>query len=308
MASSKTAIYAAIVGNMAVAVTKFVAAATTGSSAMLTEGVHSLVDTGNGILLLVGVRVSKRPADPSHPFGYGKEIYFYTLLVSVLIFGLGGGVSIYEGILHILEPKPVGDPTINYIVIALAVVFEAIAAAVALKAFLAVKGQAPFWRTIRSSKDPTTFAVLFEDSAALAGLGVAALGIFLADWLQMPALDGAASVTIGLVLCGTATLLLRESKGLLLGEAATPEVVAAVERIVAADPAVDGIGRLLTMHVGPEDILLNLDVTFRKDLAAGEIAAAVDRLEEAIREKDQRIRRIFIEGRSVAAAVRQARG
>jgi cation diffusion facilitator family transporter len=307
MASSKTGIYAAILGNLAVAITKFVAASITGSSAMLTEGVHSLVDTGNGILLLVGVRLSKRPPDRTHPFGHGKEVYFYALIVSVLIFGLGGGVSIYEGILHILEPKAVTDPTINYIVIGLAALFEGIAATIALKGFLAVKGSASAWQTIRTSKDPTTFAVLFEDSAALAGLAVAGLGIFLAHELDMPTLDGVASVVIGLLLCGAATLLLRESKGLLLGEAASPDVVAAVERVVAGDPAVDSVGRLLTMHIGPDDILLNVDVAFRNDLSTGEIASAVDRLEGAIRSTDTRIQRIFIEGRSLAAAVRQAK-
>ncbi|MGI9175019.1 MAG: cation diffusion facilitator family transporter, partial [Rhodothermales bacterium] len=217
MASSKKAIYAAIVGNFAIAITKFIAAGISGSSAMLTEGIHSLVDTGNGGLLLFGLHRSRRPADEQHPFGYGKEVYFWTLMVAVLIFGLGGGISIYEGIQHMLHPEPIGDPTLSYIVLALAIVFEGIVWFIAWREFNRLRGDVSSWRFIRATKDPTLFAVLFEDTAALLGLVVALVGIFLSRQLEMPILDGAASVVIGVILCVTATLLLKESKGLLVG-------------------------------------------------------------------------------------------
>ncbi|MGE3277660.1 MAG: cation diffusion facilitator family transporter [Vicinamibacterales bacterium] len=308
MSSSRHGIYAAIAGNLAVATTKFVAAAIGGSSAMLTEGIHSLVDTSNGVLLLLGLRLSQRPPDEAHPFGHGKELYFHTLMVAVLIFGLGGGVSIYEGILHVLEPAPVTDARLNYIVIALAVVFEGIAGGIALKGFLKTKGRESIWATIRSSKDPSSFAVLFEDGAAIAGLLVAAAGIFLSERLEMPELDGAASIVIGVLLCTVATLLLRESKGLLLGEAVKPDVSRAIRATAERDPAVESIGRLLTMHLGPEEILLNVDVRFRRELSGPEIAAAVDRLEKAIRDTDARVRHIFIEATLVASAARTGQG
>lgn len=306
MESSKITIYAAIAGNAAVAATKFIAAAISGSSAMLTEGIHSLVDTGDGVLLLVGVRASKKPPDRGHPFGHGKELYFYSLIVAVLIFGAGGGVSIYEGILHILEPRPVTNVRMNYIVLAIAAVFEGITWLVAMKGFLSVKGNASAWQTIRSSKDPTTFVVLFEDSAAMAGLLAAALGLYAAERFDMPMLDGVASVIIGLLLCLVAAVLIRESKGLLVGESASAEVLEAIERIVSSDPAVRERGRLLTMHTGPEDIIVNLDVEFRNELSASEISSAVDRLERAVRDADPRIKQIFIEAESLSAASRPA--
>lgn len=308
MSSTKTGIYAAIAGNLAVAITKFVAAAIGGSSAMMTEGIHSLVDTSNGALLLIGARRSEKPPDEMHPFGHGKELYFHTLMVAVLIFGIGGGVSIYEGILHVLEPAPVSDARLSYIVIALAVVFEAIAWAIALKGFLKTKGSESMWGAIRGSKDPSTFAVLFEDTAAIAGLLVAAAGIYFAERLDMPELDGVASIIIGVTLCVVATLLLRESKGLLLGEAAKPEVARAIRTTAERDPAVDTIGRLLTMHLGPDEILLNVDVRFRRNLSGQEIADAVERLETAIKKTDERVRHIFIEASLLASATRESRG
>lgn len=298
-ASSKTAIYAAIAGNGAIAITKFVAAGITGSSAMFAEGVHSLVDTGNGGLLLLGIRKSQRPADAEHPFGHGKDLYFYTLMVAVLIFAVGGGVSIYEGVLHVLHPEPVGDPTINYIVLGLGVIFEGLAWYAALKGFLAIKGERSTWRAIRASKDPTTFAVLLEDSAALAGLIIAAVGIFLGDQLGMPIFDGLASVVIGIILCSVAVVLLRETKGLLLGESAEPAVRQSIREIALKDPAIDEVGRLMTMHMGPRQVLVNLDLQFDRSLQADEVEEAIDRLEQTIRAEHDQVGHIFIEVESI---------
>lgn len=306
-ASSRGAIYAAIAGNFAIAVTKFVAAFITGSSAMLAEGIHSLVDTGNGGLLLLGIRRSQRPADATHPFGHGKDLYFYTLMVAVLIFAVGGGVSIYEGVLHALHPEPMGDPTINYVVLGLGVLFEGLAWVAALRGFIAVKGERSIWRAIRTSKDPTTFAVLFEDSAALLGLLVAALGIFLGHRLDLPILDGVASIVIGTLLCTVALLLLRETKGLLLGESADPAVRESIRTLALQDPAISEVGRLLTMHMGPHEVLLNLDLQFDRSLSAEDVERAVDRLEARIRSEHEDVRHIFIEAESLGTGRRDAR-
>jgi len=222
MPDSKLAIYGAIGANVAIAVTKFTVAGITGSSAMLSEGVHSAVDTFNGVLLLVGIRLSQRPATPEHPFGHGKELYFWNLIVAVLIFGLGGGVSFFEGVQHIRHPEPMRDPTWNYVVLAAAALFEGISFSIALRQFFKQAGSTPFWEAVHRSKDPTTYTVLAEDSAALAGLAIAAVGIALSHSLDMPALDGAASVLIGLLLAGVATLLTWESRGLLIGEGIRP--------------------------------------------------------------------------------------
>src|SRR5205823_12090612 len=211
MASSKIAVYGAIAANVAIAVTKFVVAGITGSSAMLSEGIHSAVDTFNGVLLLVGLKLSQRPATPEHPFGHGKELYFWSLIVAVLIFGLGGGISFYEGVQHLRAPQPLQDPMWNYVVLGAAAVFEGSSFVVALRQFLRQAGDAPFWQALHRSKDPTTYTVLAEDAAALVGLVVAALGIALARHFDRPALDGAASMVIGLLLAGVAVLLIRES-------------------------------------------------------------------------------------------------
>jgi cation diffusion facilitator family transporter len=302
MDSTKAGVYAAILGNCAIAITKFVAATIAGSSAMLSEGFHSLVDTGDGILLLVGMRVSSRPPDETHPFGHGKELYFYTLIVSVLIFGVGGGVSIYEGILHVLSPAAATNLRLNFIVFGLATLFESISLAVALRGFRRAKGRQSTWQALRRSKDPTTFVVPFEDSAALMGLAVAALGVFLSHQLQMPVFDGIASIVIGTILCAVAAVLLRESKGLLVGESAEPGVLATIRRVAGAAPAVSTVGRVLTMHLGPEEILVNLEVQFRHDASSSELAAGVEKLERNLRHAEPRVRHIFIEATSLAAA------
>lgn len=299
---SKTVIYAAIAGNLAIAVTKFIAAALTGSSAMLSEGVHSVVDTGNGLLLLWGIRQSSLPPDDRHPFGRGKELYFWTLIVAILIFAVGGGISVYEGVLHIQHPHPVENPLINYIVLALAMVFEGFAWTVAFREFRKVKGELGYLAAVRSSKDPTTFTVLFEDTAAMLGLVVAFLGVFLGHTLHLPVLDGVASVLIGLILALVAVFLAYETKSLLIGEGVDERTRASLERLIAQDPAVTRLVRALSMHLGPNDVLLTLEIEFRPELSAAEVAAAIDRLDKSIRTLHPEVRHLFVEAQSIAAA------
>ncbi len=282
MASGKRAVYAAIIGNFAIAVTKFVAAGISGSAAMMAEGIHSVVDTGNGGLLLLGMKRSKRSPTKQHPFGYGKEVYFYTLIVAILIFGVGGGISIYEGILHTLHPNEMGDPTLSYVVLGVAIVFEGSVWLVAFREFRRVKRRASWWEEIRTSKDPTTFTVLFEDTAALAGLIVALIGIFLAQTFEMPILDGVASIVIGLILCGVASLLIVESKGLLLGESVDPAVRESIHEIAARDADILRIARMMSMHLGPDDVLVNLEIQFRAGLTMDELTSSARRIEKAI--------------------------
>jgi cation diffusion facilitator family transporter len=295
---SRSAIFAAIAGNLAIAATKLIAAFFTGSSAMLSEGIHSLVDTGNGGLLLLGLRKSQKPADATHPFGHGKELYFWSLVVAILIFALGGGMSVYEGVTH-LPHAQLHDPTWNYVVLGFAIVFESFSFYFAYKAFRReMKGHGVL-RTIRASKDPTTFTVLFEDTAALLGLIVALLGIFLGHQLNNPYLDGVASIIIGVILAVVAGFLAYESKGLLIGEGVDPAVLASIRSIAGADAAVEEVRKSLTMHFSPNDVLLTLDIRFKKDLTAEEIATGVERLEKKIRDQHPEIQHIFIEAKSL---------
>jgi cation diffusion facilitator family transporter len=294
-AESKIALYGAIAANVAIAITKFVVAGVTGSSAMLSEAIHSLVDTGNGALLLVGVRRSQQPATPQHPFGYGKELYFWSLIVGVLIFGLGGGISFYQGILRVRDPHPLENAFWSYIVLAAAAVFEGASFALSLRQFARERGDTPFWEALHTSKNPATYTVIAEDSAALVGLAIAAIGVFASHQLQMPRLDGAASMAIGLVLAGVAVLLIRESRGLLIGEGIRPDTAAAIREMAQSEPAVREVGRLLSMYVGPDEILLTFDIVFRADAPAHEIAATIRRIEQAIRDRYPKVRRIFIE-------------
>jgi len=295
---SKKVIFAALAGNALIAVTKFVAAFYTGSSAMLSEGIHSLVDTGNQGLLLYGIRKSNRPADRRHPFGYGAELYFWSFVVAILIFAVGSGVSLYEGVVKIRDPHPVSAPHINYIVLALAMLFEAVAWYVAFREFSATKGHRGWLDAVRQSKDPTVFTVLFEDTAAMLGLVVAFIGIFLADTLGIPWLDGAASVVIGIILGGTALMLAIETKGLLIGESAHPEVVRVIRDIVEATPTVDKLNEIRTLHRGPEDILLAISIDFEDNLTVGKVEEAIHELEVAIRSRFPQVRRVFIEVQS----------
>ncbi|MCR8959511.1 cation diffusion facilitator family transporter [Variovorax sp. S2] len=295
MAESKVAIYGAIGANVAIAATKFVVAGITGSSAMLSEGIHSAVDTFNGVLLLVGIRLSQRPATPEHPFGHGKELYFWSLIVAVLIFGLGGGVSFYEGIQHIRKPEPMRDPTWNYVVLALAFVFEGTSFLIALRQFRVQARGVPFWRALGQSKDPTTYTVLAEDSAALIGLAVAALGIYLSHRFGMPELDGAASVVIGLLLAGVAVLLIGQARGLLIGEGIRPETARAIRSLAMEQPSVSDVGHVLSMYIGPDEVLAIIDVNFKEGTATGEAADAITAIEGQVRARFPMIRRLFIE-------------
>jgi cation diffusion facilitator family transporter len=299
MAESRKAIYAAIGANLAIAATKFTAAAFTGSSAMISEAIHSLVDSGNGGLLLLGIARSQRPADEAHPFGYGKELYFWTLIVAIMIFAVGGGISAYEGLLHILNPAPIESPLWNYVVLILAVIFESYSFYIAFKAFQSAKGEQVFWRAIHSSKDPTTFTVLFEDSAALLGLVVALVGVYLAHEFDNPYFDGSASIVIGGILAAVAVLLAYETKGLLIGEGADPEMLRQIRRLAETDHAVERVNRALTMYFGPHTVLLAMDLRFRNNLSAAELEEAVDRLEDAIRKRHRDVKHIFIESDSL---------
>ena len=300
--SSKKTIYAAMIANFAIAITKFFAASVTGSSAMLSEGIHSVVDTGNELLLLLGIRLSKRPPDDSHPFGYGQELYFWTLIVSLFIFAIGGGMSIYEGVNHVMEPEPLTDPFWSYAVLGFAVIFEGYSWNVALQEFLATKKEDSFWDAIRASKDPTIFTILFEDTAALIGLFVAFVGVFSGHLLGNVYLDGVASIIIGIILCGVALLLAAESKGLLIGEGAAPQTVANIRKITNEDPAVEKVLRVLTLHFGPKEILLNLEIEFIENLETEELAIAVERLEKSINAQHSEVKNIFIEAKSIAAS------
>ena len=297
---SNKVIYAAIAANLGIAAIKFVAAAFTGSSAMISEGIHSLVDTGNGGLMLLGVHRSRRPADDQHPFGYGKELYFWTLIVAIVIFAVGGGISAYEGLLHVLQPARLQDPTWNYVVLVLSLVFESYSFMVAFKAFQSAKGDLSIWQSIETSKDPTTYTVLFEDSAALLGLIVAFVGVFFSQMLDMAYFDGAASILIGVILAVVAILLAYESKGLLIGEAVDPETLKNIRRLAESDARVEAVKNVLTMHFGPRTILLAMDLQFRNDLSAAEVEDSVDRLEETVRKHHRDIKHIFIESESLS--------
>ncbi|MBZ9920035.1 MULTISPECIES: cation diffusion facilitator family transporter [unclassified Mesorhizobium] len=291
---SRTVIYAALAGNLAIALTKFVAAFFTGSSAMFSEGVHSLVDTGNGSLLLYGMHRAARPATRAHPLGHGRELYFWSFIVALLVFALGAGVSFYEGVTHIIAPEPAANVRVNYIVLGLSFLFEGSSWLVALREFRRQKGQQGWLQAVQSSKDPSVYTVLFEDSAALLGLIVAFAGILAAEIFEMPELDGAASIGIALILGATAAFLARESKGLLIGEPASPAVQKEVLAIAQQDPAVQRANGVLTVHLGPEEIVAGLSIEFEDHLSAPEIEACVERLEAQLRKEMPEITRLFV--------------
>ena len=296
---TKTAVVAAIAGNLTIAATKFIAGVMTGSSAMLAEGIHSLVDTGNGALLLLGLRMSRKPPDDDHPFGHGKELYFWTLIVAILIFAVGGGMSFYEGVVHILHPSLIADPTWNYVVLGIAFTFEAMVWSVAWKVFRNQRKGRTVFQTIESSKDPTTYTVLLEDSVALLGIVIAFAGILLARWFGNPYFDGAASITIGVLLASVAIFLASQSKGLLIGEGMGREMLNGIQAIAKADPAVELTKRPLTMYFGPHEVLVALDVQFHAGLSAGEVTAAIDRIERLIKADYPDVSRIYIEAESL---------
>lgn len=297
---SKKVIYAALIGNALIAISKFTAAGLTGSSAMLSEGVHSLVDTGNQGLMLLGLKRASKKPDALHPFGYGMEVYFWSFMVAVLIFGLGAGISFYEGLHSIHSPTPIKDPFWNYIILGLGLLFEGWAWRVAYTEFKKSIGKAPLWSSIRRSKDPTIFTVLLEDSAAMLGLVVAFVGIFLADFLQLPILDGVASLIIGLILASVAVILSIECKGLLIGESASTEITKGITHIINTDNRIIALNELLTMHLGPEDILLNLSVDFSSELTSNEVEQTISELELKIKADYRNVKKLFIEAQSVS--------
>lgn len=295
---SKKVIYAALAGNTLIALSKFGGAFFTGSSAMLSEGIHSLVDTGNQILLLYGIKKAQKPASTKFPFGHGKEIYFWSFVVAILIFALGAGISVYEGIHHILQPNPIQDPRVNYIILGLSFLFEGGACLMALKEFKKYKGNKGFFEAIKTSKNPNIFVVLFEDSAALLGLLFAFLGIFLGQITSNPYWDGAASICIGGILGSTAIWLAIETKGLLIGESADPEMNTKIKSLLLEQKEIESLNELATLHMGPEYILLTCSLDFSDLLNAQDIEHFVNRMESEIQSQFPLIKKIFIEAQS----------
>ena len=293
--SSKKAIYAALVGNSMIAVTKFAAAVHTGSSAMMSEGIHSLVDTGNQVLLLYGIKQSNKPASPGFPFGHGKEIYFWSFVVAMLIFALGGTVSIYKGWQHLFHPTSISNFLINYAVLGFAIVFEGAALWVAFKEFNLSRGSRSIVRAITRGKDPTLFVVVFEDTAALLGLLVALGGLVAYQITGNPVFDALASIGIGVVLIFTALILALESKSLLIGESADPKVVSAIDELLDEHDSVSAVNEVATLHMGPEFIVVTVSIDVNDALAGGQIERTVTRLTRQIKATDPRIQRVFIE-------------
>jgi cation diffusion facilitator family transporter len=295
---SKKIIIAALIGNTLISITKFVAASITGSSAMLSEGIHSIVDTGNQILLLYGLKQAARPASPQFPFGHGKEIYLWSFVVAILIFAVGAGISIYEGIDHILHPSALHDPTVNYIVLGLAIIFEGGALYFALIEFNKVKGSFGYIEAIKRGKDPSMFVVLFEDSAAMLGLLIAFIGILLTQITRNALWDGIASVIIGLILAFTAIWLAYETKSLLIGEGADPDIIDAIHKIASKQDSIEKINEILTLHMGPEFILVNMSIDFKDYLPVGSIEKTIEIITKEIKENFPIAKKVFIEAES----------
>lgn len=296
--SNKNVIFAALIGNTLIAITKFTAAAFTGSSAMLSEAIHSVVDSGNQMLMLYGLKRASLPADDNFPFGHGKEVYFWSFIVAILIFAVGAGISIYEGIQHIRHPVPIEQVWINYLVLGLAILFEGTAWLIALRAFNRTRGDLSTLDAVKYSKDPTLFVVLFEDSAAILGLIVALLGIFLSQLTGLLWLDGLASVGIGFILGGTAIWLAYETKSLLIGESAEPEVVEGIRRLLGQHDEIEYINEVLTLHMGPEYILVTLSVDFNNSINAGQVENIIEGIDKNIKQNWPLVKRVYIEAES----------
>ncbi len=296
---SNKAIFGAIAANVAIAVSKFIAAGFTGSSTMLSEGIHSLVDTGNGILLLLGIKKSKKPADDEHPFGYGNEVYFWSFIVAVLIFALGGGIALYEGIEHILHPKEVTNIIWNYVVLISAILFEGTSLLIALKEFNKTRGNTTFYRALVDTKDTSTAAVVIEDSAAVTGLVIALISLLLGQITGIEYFDGIGSVLIGLLLLSVSTFFAIECKSLLIGEGLPKSDIDEINKILAADKDITAYKKPLTLFFGPDEVLVNLNVNFKDGLVSDEIEQIVDRLEYKIKEKIPSVNRIFIEAETI---------
>jgi len=301
-------LWMALAANLGIAASKFVAAAITGSSAMLTEGVHSVVDSTNQLLLMWGRRQARKPPDKHHPFGYGRELYFWSFVVAVLVFALGAGVSIYEGIVHILAPEAAVSPLIAYAVLLVAFLLEGWSTLGAFTEFRTAKGELGWFEAIRRSKDPPTFIVLLENGAAMAGIVAAAVGVFLSQLTRNPVFDGAASILIGLILGLTALLLARESKGLLIGESADPELVEGLRALAVRQPGVVGVGHVLTVHSAPDQVTVMINVDFRDDMPAGEVERIVGATEREARSRWPQVRRLYVRPMQGAADERDPDG
>ncbi len=292
--SSTSVVYAALAGNLAVALAKTAAAAVTGSSAMTSEAIHSFVDCGNELLLLHGIRRSGRGADHLHPLGYGRELYFWSFVVALLVFALGACLSVWEGVSHIRHPEPIRFAAVNYMVLALAFVFEGASWLVSFRQFAAARGELGFYEAFRRSKDPPSFMVLFEDSAALLGILVAAIGSFASVALHRPVLDGVASIVIGLILAGTAALLVRESKSLLIGETADQALMASILDIARSEAAIAGANGLMSVQMAPDQVVVALSLEFADDLKAPQIEEMVCTLEDKVRAAHPEIVALFV--------------
>lgn len=297
---SKISIYAAIAGNLLIAATKAIAAFFTGSSAMLSEAIHSVVDTGNGLLMLYGIRQSKKPADETHQFGYGRELYFWSLIVALSIFAVGGGVSIYEGVSHLRHPTPMENAVWNYAVLAFSFVFEGASWYFGWRAFGLNRKKGTILEGIRASKDPTTFSVLLEDSTALVGLVIAFFGILLGQLTGIAYFDGIASILIGLLLCLVAWLMGYETKELIIGEAVDEETRTGIRQIVEAEPNVEKMLKAITIYSGPQDVSLMLELLYTREVSVVEIGKTIRRIEQDVRAKYPHITRIFYAAGSLA--------
>lgn len=295
MANNQKSIYSALAANLLIAITKFIAGSVTNSSSMISEGIHSTVDTTNQLLLLYGIKRSKKVADQYHPFGYGKELYFWSFVVSILIFGLGGALSIYQGIAHIMKPELMKDPTWNYVVLILSLIFESTSLFIAVKEFNKTRNGMGWWDAIIKSKDPSSFLVVFEDGAAVAGLIIVMILMGISHWLQIPELDGLASVIVGLILVFVSFILARESRSLLMGEGIAPETRQKIAQLAEKDPAVLKIKNILSTYQSPEEVVLMLIVDFKDDLDTQEITGAIERIRESIKKEFQLIRFVLIQ-------------
>lgn len=298
--ASKRVLVAALSGNLLVAATKVAAAVITGSSAMLSEAIHSVVDSGDQILLLYGQRRARRPAHPQHPIGHGREIYFWSFVVALMVFALGAGVSIYEGILHLSHPEPINNPLVSYLVLALAFGFEGASWLIALREVRRVKGRLGYIAGFEQSKDPPSFMVLFEDSAALLGIAIAALATFGVTQFHIAALDGVASILIGLILAAIAYALARETKSLLIGERAAPALYESIAQIAKQVSAVRNVEVLFAVQLSPDQVIVALGVEFPDDLRAPELAKQINEIERQVKARHKEVQAVFIRPRDDA--------
>ncbi|MBL4678644.1 MAG: cation transporter [Mucilaginibacter sp.] len=295
MAKNRKSIYSALIANLLIAVTKFIAGGFTRSSSMISEGIHSMVDTIDQVLLLYGLKRSKKAPDATHPFGYGKELYFWSFIVSILIFGLGGGISIYQGIHHIIEPEPVENPIWNYIVLGLSLIFEGASFIIAAKEFNKVRNGLSWWDAIIKSKDPSSFLVLFEDGAAVLGLLIVFILMLIGQSLNLPYLDGVASVLVGLLLVFTSAILARESRSLLMGEGIASETQKKICNLAELDEAVIRVVNVLSTYQAPDDVILMLIIDFEPDIDTEDITASIERIRREIKEAYPLIKLVFIQ-------------